>query len=448
MQSNYPHTRRNFLKGAAASLAFPTIISSTALGKGDKPVPSERITLGVVGFGARAQQVMLEFFKQPDSQFLAVCDVHDYHYRDLEPNMRKPLGWKAGKEMVDTKYGNTDCKAYTDAWEIFNRDDIDAVLVMTPDHWHAQHTLAALKAGKDVYCEKPITHFFAEGLAVHEEVARQNAIFQVGSQQRSSSNFHQAAELIRNGVIGKVTKVEVGLPAGPAEPLGETTITDPPKGLDYETWCGPSPKLPFRRAYHHRNWRFNLAYGGGNPMDWIGHHNDIAHWGMGFELSGPLSVKSTGWTYPKNMEIYNSPVEYTMECVYPGNVEWIISSKNRKGTKWIGEDGWVYVDRGELEASNPAWLEKDFKAGDRTAYKSPGHQRNFLDGVKTREECICPAEQGHRSITPGHIGYVSHALNREIKWDAAKQMVVDDQEAQDLLMQTPYRGDWELPARA
>ncbi len=446
MHSPTPTTRRSFLRRTAAALAFPTIIPGGALGKGDRPAPSERITLGVIGVGARGLAVIKDFLTEPDAQVVAVCDVHDFHYRDRKWGAGNPMGWQAAKAVVDKHYETEDCAATTQAEEVISRSDVDAILVMTPDHWHALHTLQALQAGKDVYCEKPVTHYFAEGVRVVNEVAKRKAVFQVGSQQRSEEVFRQAVALVRNGLPGKVHTVEVGLPPGPEEPRGDTTVSDPPKGLDYEAWCGPSPVLPFMPARHHRNWRYALAYGGGNPMDWIGHHNDIAHWGMGFEHSGPIQVQATGWTYPEQRDIYDTPIDYTIACMYPGEVTWTIASHNRKGTKWIGENGWVFVDRGLIEASNPAWLDPAFDPGPWKAYFSPGHQRNFLDCVKSRKECVAPAENGHRSITPGHLGYVSQALGRELRWDAKNQEVLGDPEAQTRLMEVPYREGWKLPA--
>ncbi len=434
------------MRGALASMAVPTILPSSVFGQGDRPAPGNRITVGVIGIGARGLKVCEEFLALPDAQVVAICDVHDFHYRDREWGAGNPMGWKAGKATVDKHYGNTDCAAYTNAQEIISRDDIDVVAVVTPDHWHALNAMDALRSGKDVYCEKPVTHYFAEGQALYKEVAKREAVFQVGSQQRSEDVFRRAVELVRNGHIGKVKRVEVGLPAGHAEPLGSTEITDPPEGVDYDAWCGPSEKLPFMRAYFHRNWRFNSHFGGGNIMDWIGHHNDIAHWGMGFENSGPLSLEAKGWTFPARTDVYDTPVEFRIECTYPGDVEWTIASQNRKGTKWIGEDGWVFVDRGILEASNEEWVKPDFNRGEWKAYFSKGHQRNFLDCVKSRKPTVAPAENGHRSITPGHLSYISHAVGRKLEWDPKTEQIQNDEEAQKLLMRIPYRAGWEFPA--
>ncbi|MEO0445737.1 MAG: Gfo/Idh/MocA family oxidoreductase [Verrucomicrobiota bacterium] len=436
--------RRHFLQ---RSLATATAASSPAALAQERPprsTPSNRITLGLIGNGGRGEYLLKWFLEEPDAQIVAVCDVDRLHYRDRKWGNNNPHGRKAGKTTVDAYYGDQGCQTHTDYRELCARDDIDAVLVATPDHWHAHQCLEALRQGKDVYGEKPITHLFAEGQEVYQEVARQNAIFQVGSQQRSEGEFHLAVELIRNGVLGKVHNVEVGLPPGHHSPQRDETfavITDPPDGLDYEAWCGPSPKLPYMRARHHRHWRWHRAYGGGQILDWIGHHNDIAHWALDQEAGGPTQVNATDFTWAKT-EIYDTAVDFTIECEYKDGVQSSISSRHRKGTKWIGEHGWIFVDRGEIEASNPEWLTPEFgHGGSWRAYDMQGrtHYGNFLDSVKTRRPPVAPAENGHRCITPGHLAYVSAELGRPLSWDPATETIVNDTEAQTLLMKREYR---------
>lgn len=433
-------TRRRFFSATAAGIGFPAIIPASALGSGERPAPSERITMGYIGMGNRGIGVMAAFLNHADVQGVAVCDVHDHHYREREWGEGRALGLKPGKEVVDGKYENTDCATYHDYRELFARGDLDAVMVATPDHWHYHITMAALEAGIDVYCEKPVTHLFGEGQNVYREVAKRNAVFSVGSQQRSEPVFRQAVEIVRNGLLGKVSHFEVGLPAGHPDAQGSTEVIAVPSGLDYDFWCGPSPVLPYMKARHHRWWRWHTAYGGGNLMDWIGHHNDIAHWGMGYENSGPVRVEAKGWTWPET-KAYDTPVEYEVHSEYPDGRKGIISTKCRKGAKWIGENGWVWVDRGKIEASNPEWLKKDFVPGDWKAYRSPGHQRNFIDCAKNREETAAPAENGHRSITPGHLGWVSARLGRALQWDPVAEKLLGDDEAEASVKKMDYR-EW------
>ncbi len=386
------------------------------------------------------------FLKYDDVQILAVCDVDAHHFRD------RTKGPAYGREVAQQTVvkssaqrapsGRGECAAYRDYRELCGRDDIDAVVVSTPDHWHALCDLEAIRQGKDVYGEKPITHFFREGQALVRAVKKSGAVFQTGSQQRSSGNFRRAAELIRNGLIGRVTHVEVGLPAGYLDPQGETTITAPPRSVDYEMWCGPAPKLPFMRARYHRWWRGHRAFGGGTLMDWIGHHNDIAHWGMNFDRGGPSVVEAVGWTWPKT-DIYNTPVNFEIRSTYDHGTQITISTKFRSGVKWIGNDGWVYVDRGKLEASQPEWLTPEFQPGPEKVIRSNDHRRNFLDCVKSRASCIAPAETAHRSITPGHLAYISQALSRPVRWNPRTESFLDDPEAEKLLA-FDYRAPWAL----
>ncbi len=448
---NSPTSRRRFLRSSVAALAAPAVVPSSVLGAADRPAASERITVGVVGCGARGFANLQELLKLPDCQVVAVCDVDTFHYREHTTRKGRPYGLDPAKMAVEQHYAKQKesgefkgVATTSDYRELCARDDLDAVLVATPDHWHALNVLEALRAGKDVYCEKPVTHRFAEGQRIYREVAKRNAIFQTGSQQRSEKNFHRAVEIVQNGLLGKLTRVEVGLPAGYPGPMGSTDKETPPTHLDYEFWTGPAPMMPYMRARNHRWWRGHSAYGGGNIMDWIGHHNDIAHWGAGFDGSGPLSVEAVDWTWPDGGDIYDLPVEFEIRCEYPGEIAWSIASKNRAGTKWIGEDGWVWVNRGALETSDPAWKADDFVPGPKKAYDSPGHHRNFLDGIKTREACVAPAETAHRSVTPGHLSFVANEVGRKLSWDAAKEVIVGDEAAQELLMKVSYRGDWSL----
>jgi len=440
-------TRRRFIKNVVAGTLAPTIIPSTAWGEDTTPPPSERIAIGVVGLGGMGTGHLVNFMQAEGTHIVAVCDVDKDHYRDKNEGRR--FGRDAAKERVEAYYSDQvrsgtyeGCDTHSDYRELCARDDIDAVVIATPDHWHALCTLEALRNGKDVYCEKPVTHLFHEGQQVIKEVEKRNAIFQTGSQQRSNASFRHCVELVRNGHIGNLVRVEVGLPSGPNEAEGDSEVTSPPAGLDYDFWCGPSEKLPYMRARHHRWWRFHSAYGGGNIMDWIGHHNDIAHWGMGVERSGPIEVDASGeWTWPE-FSGYDTPVDYEIRCRYADGVTSSISSSNRQGVKWIGEAGWIWVDRKGRESSNPALFVEGFETGPIKVYNSSNHMENFLQGIRSREECIAPADIGHRSISPGHLGYLSQQLDRKLQWDSTKEMVVHDKEANKLLTTTKYRDSW------
>ena len=425
------------------------IVPASVLGKGGETAPNERITFGTIGCGGQGMADMDRLMNVAGTQAVAVCDVDQLHYGRHEGRQGNPRGRDAAKMHVEQKYskkGGSDfkgCDAYADYRELCARDDIDAVIVATPDHWHALATLEAVRNGKDVYCEKPVTHFFAEGQAVVAEVAKQKAIFQTGSQQRSDQVFHRGVEMVQTGVLGKISEVKVGLPRGHANAQGSDEVKDPPESLDYDAWTGPSLMLPYMKGRSHWNWRWHTNYGGGQLMDWIGHHNDICHWGLGMDNSGPSKVEAVGWTWPTT-EIYDSPVDYEVVCEYAGGIKTSIGSVNPMGCKWIGENGWIHVTRGRITASDESWLKEKFDRNAAEAYFSPNHQQNFVDGIRSRKECICPAETAHRSITPGHIGYVSQELGRAIKWDPAKEQCIGDDEAQKLLTSLPWRDGYSL----
>ena len=274
---------------------------------------------------------------------------------------------------------------------------------------------------------------------------RHKAVFQVGSQQRSDALFRQAVELVRNGHLGPIKRVEVGLAPGYAKPMGDATVRAVPEGLDYDLWCGPAPALPYMRARHHRWWRGNCAFGGGVLMDWIGHHNDIAHWGLNMDHAGPLRVEAVNWTRPQT-DVYNTPVDYEIRCEYPG----------RHGAGHIVEAAKRHeMDRPARLAVGQSRQDQGFRyslAGSQLHARGVEGLRldwarpQLLDCVRSRKECIAPAETGHRSITPGHLGYVAQAVGRALRWDAAREEIVGDAAAQAMLMAMPYRKPWQLIA--
>lgn len=445
MNSNTKVSRRSVLAAGAAAVTSPSLSFA------NRPAPSERITIGVIGLGGRGRQVMNSFLGQTGVQVVAVCDVHELHYRDRKWKSKgTTYGLEPGAAAVEKHYAKqkksgvaSKCFATSDYREMLEREDIDAIVVATPDHWHARIGLDAIRSGKDVYGEKPVTHFFAEGKKLYEEVADKGAVFQVGSQQRSTENFRRAVEIVRNGCLGKIKRVEVGLPPGYNQAMDETSKQHLPPGLDYDMWCGPAEKLAYMRARHHRWWRSTRAFGGGVLMDWIGHHNDIAHWSLGEDQGGPLEVSAEGWT-KSECPIYDTPAEYTIRCKYPNDIALTISTAFEQGTRWVGEDGWLWVNRGKMKAYDDRWTQKDFDPGPWRAYRSDDHVRNFVDCVKSRETCVTSAEIGHRSITPGHLGYVSNAVGRTLKWNASSETIDDDTEAQELLIKAPYRKSWSL----
>jgi predicted dehydrogenase len=437
-------SRREFLASTATAVALPTIASAQRTTS-----PNDRIQIGVIGLGSRGYNLIDALIgHQSQSRIVAICDVDVTHYRDREWGKGTAFGLIPAKKKIQTAYanrksgaGDDGLSAYTDFRELIARSDIDAVIVATPDHWHAHCTLAALRAGKDVYCEKPVTHLFSEGQKIYREVEKRKSVFQTGSQQRSDWRYRRAVELARNGRLGEISEVQVGLPPGYDKPQGDTATTKIPKQLDYDFWCGPAPLLPYMRARHHRWWRGHRAYGGGVLMDWIGHDNDIAHWAIDMDDSGPELIEAIDWTFPET-DVYDTPHQYTIRCQYDGGIQSTISSRHEQGLKLIGTDGWVFVRRGKLVASDARFVAEDFDPGAKKEYKSTDHMGNFLESVRTRKSCIAPAETAHRSITPGHLGYVSHALGRPLQWDPRGETVVEDEAANKLLQRISYREPW------
>jgi len=431
-------SRRRFLAASAATLALPSLLSSRALGLADVPPPSERISLGIIGCGGMGTGNTQSFLREKGCQIVAACDVDQTHLADLT-------------KLVNTHYGNSGCKAYTHFREVLARRDIDAVVLSVPDHWHAVAAVEAARQKKDIYGEKPLARTIAEQQAIVRAVQQNQRIWQTGSWQRSVPLFRKAAEIIRNGMIGKVTRIEVGLPAGHND-SGKSgqykTPSAPPPELDYDTWIGPSKMMPYIRARIHKNWRWNYNTGGGQLMDWIGHHCDIAHWGCDLDRSGPSEIEGRG-EFPAEDAVWNTCTKYFIELKYPGDIKMVIAGgypEIRSGVKWIGTDGWVYADRGVFEASNEEWRDyKDLPEELRKVklYQSNNHQKNFLDCVRSRQPAITPAETAHHSSIPGHLGLISMLVGRKIKWDVATEQIPDDPQATKFLGRA-YRPPWTL----
>ena len=423
--------RRQFLKSATAAVGFPYIVSSSALGKSGTIAPSNRITMGCVGMGWQGPGNMNNFMSQDDCKVVAICDIDEKHL-------------KHGVGMVNRKYDNNDCAGYHDYREMMARDDIDAVMLAVPDHWHSLLAIEAVRNGKDIYGEKPLAHTIEEGRAICDAVKRYGVIWQTGSWQRSQANFRQGAEIAINRWIGKIHTVEVGLPSGFYERKNET-IMAPPAELDYNFWLGPAPYAPYAPARCHVNWRWHLDYGGGQLMDWIGHHGDIAHWGMGTEYTCPVAVEGVG-EYARD-GLWNAATKFRVNAKYSNGMNMIIAGGHndiRSGTKWIGEDGWIWVDRGgKVECSNPDVLKKKPGPNDIRLYKSPGHWRNFLDCVKSRSKTITPVEVAHHSIIPGHLGQIAMLSGRKVKFDPETEKIIGDSTASRMLSKS-MRSPWHL----
>ncbi|MFC1500207.1 Gfo/Idh/MocA family oxidoreductase [Candidatus Zixiibacteriota bacterium] len=429
-------SRRAFMKqGAAAGTmaAIPAIIPATALGQYHRPLPGERIVMACIGVGSQGTGNMTTFLRKGEVQIVAVCDV------DRDHLLR-------AKRTVDTVYGNSDCRTYSDFRELFELEELDAISLAVPDQWHAIPAIMAARAGLDIYGEKPLSRTIRESRAICDAIHRYGRIWQTGSWQRSRANFRHACELVRNGRIGRVRFVEVGLPTG-----GVTVTKQPlpiPEGLDWDFWLGPAPwreYCEFGSNRCHWDWRWIMDYSGGQLTDWAGHHIDIAHWGLDFDRTGPYEISGKG-IYPPD-GLWDAPTEYEFTCRYEGDVKLTIGNDSRigfMGTRWHGDDGWVHVNRSGLWASDPRWIrEEEIGPGDKLLYRSSDHIQNFIDCVKSRQETIAPVETACRSVSVGHLGEIAMLTGRTIRWDPVTETIHDDPGASALLGRS-YRKPWIL----
>ena len=413
-------SRRRFLKGAATAAvaaAAPTIVPSRVLGA---DAPSNTVTMGLVGAGGQGNSNLGNFLGMNDVRVLAICDVDKNHTKNT-------IG------RVNQKYSNQDCAGYGDFRELLERQDIDTIILATPDHWHAVVGILAARAGKDIFGEKPFSHDLKEGRALVNAVNQYGRVWQTGSWQRSQQNFHHAAELAINGRVGKIHTVEVGLPTG--NPGGASPFIDPPEEMDYNMWVGPSPYAPYSKDRTHWNWRWQLDYGGGQMMDWIGHHGDIAQWGLGTQLTGPVEVEPVSAEWPKE-GIWDAPTRYKFVCTYKSGVKMTVSNSGggiRSGAKWIGDKGWIWVDRSGIDADPKSLLKEIIRPDEIQLIESRNHWRNFIDCVKSRRVTITPAEVAHRSASIGHLGMIALTTGRTIKWNPDTEQILGDENASRLL---------------
>jgi len=428
MKNTSQITRRSFLKGTAAIggavIGLPAIVPSSVFGANS---PSNRIVMGAIGVGSQGTGDMQGFLSKSEVQMVAVCDV-DRGHRDR------------AKKIVDDRYGNKNCTAYHDFRDLVGRGDLDAVQLALPDQWHAIPAIAAARAGLDIHGQKPLARSIREGRAICDAVHRYGRVWQTGSQQRSDYKFRRACELVRNGRIGKIKKVEVGLPSGGGTDV--KPVMPVPEGLDWNFWLGPAPYVPYR-GVSHWDWRWIMDYSGGQLTDWAGHHIDIAHWGMGWDYTGPVEIEGKG-NYPTE-GLYNVATQYKFACTYADGTVMTVADNRQvtQGAKWYGETGWIHVNRGGLNASDPKILREEIGPNEIRLYESRDHKQNFLDCVKSRELTICPAEVGFRSISVGLLGEIAMLAGRKIKWDPENEKIIGDPEASALLGRS-YREPWVL----
>ncbi len=444
-------TRRRFLKGtlaagAAAGIGFPTIVPSTVFAS---PSPNEMIQVAQIGCGRIAREFEFPGILKHHriARFVAVCDLDSVRLADAQKLLESAYAKSIEKQVSIKTHGN-----YR---EMLEDKTIDAVCISTPDHWHALPTIEAALAGKDVYLQKPASLTIREGRQMADTIRRTRRIFQQGSQQRSSPQFLRACELVRNGVIGKVREVFIGLPVDPSG--GRPDEMPVPENLDYDMWLGSTPAVYYtedrvhpqapeaRARYGRPGWLRCEQFGAGMITGWGAHHFDIAHWGMGTEYTGPIEVEARA-EFPKT-GLWNVHGPYEVTARYANGVIMHISDKLPNGVRFVGENGrWIFVSRGAtrttssdptagapilkaLDASDPKLLEYEFKDGDIRLHHSPkdDHHLDWLTSIRTRKDPACPAEVGHRSCSACLVSHTAMKLGRKVRWDPEKERFGDDE---------------------
>lgn len=427
-------SRRRFLARSAVAAGLPVWYFNELQSHGAQPRPlgaNDRPGIGLIGCGGQGRGDCN--WAKNYGTVIAVADVDDKHAEEA-------------KKQFNAAH------KFNDFRKLLERDDIHVVINGTPDHWHTLVNIAAARAGKDIYSEKPLTLTVAEGRLLVQEIRQHQRVLQVGSQQRSDARFRLACELVRNGRIGKLEHMIVGLPTGPRE--GPFSTVPVPPELDWDYYLGQTPKVDYNGHNAHWNFRWWYQFSGGQMTDWGAHHNDIAQWGNGTERSGPVEVDGKGLVdmIPGG---YDAMAKYRIDCKYANGVTMAIvdestvtdrnvvgGGKNTpNGVQFIGTDGWIYVSRGEIQANKPELIEEPLPSSATRLYKSDNHMGNFFECIRSRKEPICDVEIGHRSISIAHLGAISVRMKRPLKWDPACEQFVDDAEANRWLsrpMRPPY----------
>jgi predicted dehydrogenase len=430
-------TRRRFLKSTAAIAAARSLpawfLAEQEPALGQDGGPGELPGVALVGCGGRGKGIAREAARF--GRLIAVCDVDDDRIAEAKKLWPEATPFKDFRKLLEQK-------------------DIDVIVNGTPDHWHTFINMAAMKAGKDVYSEKPLTLTIDEGKQLVRTVRETKRILQTGSQQRSDKNFRLACELVRNGRLGALKHVDVWLPHGRRE--GPFSTSPVPAGFDWDMWQGQTPAIDYVKERTHLTFRYWWEYSGGTMTDWGAHHLDIALWGAGFERSGPVSVEARPLAemIPGGFTAFS---EYDVQYVYPNGVTQSCRSTTangwngavldpngqQHGVRFTGTDGWIFVTRGKIEAGDPDLLTTPLPASAVRLPVSDNHMQNFFDSVRSRQPPICEAEIGHRSVSVCHLGVIALRLGRKLNWDPAAEQLVNDKQANGWLTRE-MRAPWAL----
>jgi predicted dehydrogenase len=444
-------------KGIVASSmlgGFPSIVPASVLGSAS---PGNRINIGAIGTGRISRGHDLPGIWRYDSaRIMAVCDLDSHRVEEARVLVNKHYSITQGKAYDGVT-------TYSDYRELLANKDIDAVVISTPDHWHALIAIDAVRAGKDVYLQKPASLTVAEGRALSDAVHRSGRIFQIGSQQRSSPQFRYAAELVRNGRIGQLRTVKIGLPGDPAGE--EEPVMPVPKGLNYDMWLGSTPVVPYteKRVHPHSGydrpgWLRCEQFGAGMITGWGAHHIDSAHWGMDTEYTGPVEIWGTA-EFPK-AGLWDVHGPFRTEALYADGVHMIVTGEYPNGIRFEGTEGWIFVSRGNetvtssdpvaklrdsqaLAASDPRIIKSVIGPDEIHLYESKEHHGNWLDCIKSRQQPIAPVEVAHRACSACLLHHMAMKLKRKLHWDPLKERFLNDDEANAMLSR-PQRSPYAL----
>ena len=430
--------RRSFLKAAAVAGSAPAIVPSSVFAR---PAPSDTLQFGCIGVGRQGQGDMQELIYrglEAGARVTAVCDADSHRLEDAQWLAEKIYAVETGRNASKS------VKAFHDFRALLARKDIDGVLIVTPDFWHAAHAVAAAAAGKDIYLEKPLTYSIAEGRKLVAVVKKHKRVLQVGSQQRSSVYFLMACELARNGRLGKLRTIRAWLPED--QRRGDPRPEPVPPNLDYDAWMGPTAEAPFtedrvhpQESYERPGWLQIEPYCLGMITGWGSHMVDIAQWGNGTDLSGPVTIEAKG-EFP-DRGLFNVHTKFKAEAVYANGVRLIMETGDPAGVRFEGDDGWVFVERGAIKASDPEILKWKPGQGSIKLVQSGNHMKNFLASVRSRQAPAAPVEVGHRSNTICVMTHIAMKLGRKLAWDPEAERFIGDEEANRRL-DYPHRRPW------
>jgi predicted dehydrogenase len=434
--------RRSFLKllaSSSAALTFPSIVRAQTLGLNGKIAPSGRIAMGLIGCGGQGRGILGNALRDERIQVIAACDVDEERRVETQKRINDHYDKKA-----DQKNG---CAATVDFAEVINRADIDAVLIATPDHWHAIPTVAAARAGKHIYCEKPAATSIVEGRAMADAVARSGIVAQGGNMQRSGSGFQRAIDLVRAGYLGHITRVEVGLPGGSGADANNLQPETPPPGFDYDRWLGPAPVAPYHKMRCHYEWRWNFDYAAGNLGDWVCHHFDIAAVAMGVNHLQPVAIRNVTGQLRTGNPVYNTANAYSFETVYANGVVIHVSSSFKGGARFEGTEGWMFVNRDGLEYSSEALRNVVIPTQSQTLGRGEReHMQNFISCIGTGAKPRSPIAEMHNITAVAHLANAALRSGRsELRWDPSTEKLIGAPDAAAFLSRT-YRSPWALPA--